>query len=33
LELTVTAADERRVKQLRVRAIEAPPEEISSESR
>ena len=33
LELTVTAADERRVKQIRVRAFETPPEEISSESR
>jgi CBS domain containing-hemolysin-like protein len=33
LELTVTAADERRVKQIRVRALETSPEELPSESR
>jgi CBS domain containing-hemolysin-like protein len=33
LELTVTAADERRVKQIRVRAIEMPSAEIPPESR
>jgi CBS domain containing-hemolysin-like protein len=33
LELTVTAADERRVKQIRVRALAAPLAEVLSESR